>query len=205
MRLVLAVTNQPSIGAFDCQKLMEKVNAFRATAGEGWEGSGPLQILVTGRSAYVAEISLSMRHDIVVTLFSSIVLVSGGFLHRLPSLAPAHRDGLLASSLLPRRARRRAAHFPRAQHGDDRDVRDPHRTGGRFRDSDFRPLPAGTKRRPHTLRRRSKKPWPNLGRAIFFGALTTAVGFLALLLAGSAGFTQLGVLIAIGILSPAFA
>jgi predicted exporter len=39
----------------------------------------------------------------------------------------------------------------------------------------------------------------NLGRAIFFGALTTAVGFLALLLANSPGFTQLGVLIAIGI------
>jgi len=40
----------------------------------------------------------------------------------------------------------------------------------------------------------------NLGRAVFFGALTTAVGFLALLLSGSDGFTQLGVLIAIGIL-----
>ena len=40
----------------------------------------------------------------------------------------------------------------------------------------------------------------NLGRAVFFGALTTAVGFLALLLSGSAGFTQLGVMIAIGIL-----
>ncbi|MDQ6623659.1 MAG: MMPL family transporter, partial [Verrucomicrobiota bacterium] len=39
----------------------------------------------------------------------------------------------------------------------------------------------------------------NLGRAVFFGALTTAVGFLALLLSNSAGFTQLGVLIAIGI------
>jgi predicted RND superfamily exporter protein len=39
----------------------------------------------------------------------------------------------------------------------------------------------------------------SLGRAIFFGALTTAVGFLALLLSGSIGFTQLGVLIAIGI------
>ncbi|HEY5037279.1 MAG TPA: MMPL family transporter, partial [Chthoniobacterales bacterium] len=39
-----------------------------------------------------------------------------------------------------------------------------------------------------------------LGRAIFFGALTTSVGFLALLLGGAAGFTQLGVLIAIGIL-----
>jgi predicted exporter len=39
-----------------------------------------------------------------------------------------------------------------------------------------------------------------LGRAIFFGAFTTAVGFLALLLANSGGFTQLGTLIAIGIL-----
>src|SRR5947209_8963906 len=44
----------------------------------------------------------------------------------------------------------------------------------------------------------------NLGRAVFFGALTTAVGFLALLLAGSAGFTQLGVLIALGISSAGF-
>src|SRR5437899_1810169 len=38
-----------------------------------------------------------------------------------------------------------------------------------------------------------------LGRAVFFGALTTAVGFLALILSGSLGFSQLGVLIAIGI------
>jgi len=36
-----------------------------------------------------------------------------------------------------------------------------------------------------------------LGRAVFFGALTTAVGFLALILSGSMGFSQLGVLIAI--------
>src|SRR5260370_9038694 len=38
-----------------------------------------------------------------------------------------------------------------------------------------------------------------LGRAVFFGALTTAVGFLALVLSGSMGFSQLGALIAIGI------
>jgi len=38
------------------------------------------------------------------------------------------------------------------------------------------------------------------GRAVFFGALTTAVGFLALILSGSIGFSELGVLIAIGIL-----
>jgi predicted RND superfamily exporter protein len=38
-----------------------------------------------------------------------------------------------------------------------------------------------------------------LGRAVFFGALTTAVGFLALALSGSMSFSELGVLIAIGI------
>src|SRR5207244_7260941 len=37
------------------------------------------------------------------------------------------------------------------------------------------------------------------GRAVFFGALITAVGFLALILSGSMGFSHLGVLIAIGI------
>src|SRR5207248_1375748 len=60
------------------QALMKEVNAFRAKAHEGWDG-GPLQILVTGRSAYVAEISLSMRHDIIITLLGSIVLVGAVF------------------------------------------------------------------------------------------------------------------------------
>ena len=88
LRVFLVVTNQATIGAFDCQELMKKVNAFRARAHEGWEGDGPLEVLVTGRSAYVAEISLSMRHDIIVTLFGSIFLVGGvffiGFRHWLP-------------------------------------------------------------------------------------------------------------------------
>src|SRR5205814_1975487 len=110
MRVFPTVTNQPTISAFDCQKLMKQVNAFRATALEGWDG-GKLEVLITGRSAYVAGISLSMRHDIVVTVLSSIALVG----------------------------------------------------------------------------------------AVFFGALTTAVGFLALVLSNSSGFIQLGVLIAIGI------
>src|SRR3954465_1240831 len=89
MRVFLTVTNQPGIGAFDCQKLMREVKAFQQTAHEGWDG-GPLQILVTGRSAYVAEISLTMRHDIIITLLGSILLVSGvfyaGFRRWLPLL-----------------------------------------------------------------------------------------------------------------------
>src|SRR6266568_9338285 len=51
MRVFLAVTNQSSISAFECQRLMRRVNAFRATAHEGWDG-GTLEVLVTGRSAY---------------------------------------------------------------------------------------------------------------------------------------------------------
>src|SRR5207244_3482771 len=43
MRVFLAVTSQPSISAFDCQRLMRWVNAFRATAREGWNG-GPLEM-----------------------------------------------------------------------------------------------------------------------------------------------------------------
>ncbi|MDQ6626610.1 MAG: MMPL family transporter, partial [Verrucomicrobiota bacterium] len=78
MRVFLTVTNQETISAFDCQKLMKQVNAFRAKAREGWDG-GPLEVLVTGRSAYVAEISLSMRHDIIITVLGSILLVSGVF------------------------------------------------------------------------------------------------------------------------------
>src|SRR5438067_9527802 len=78
MRVFLAVTNQRSISAFECQRLMREVNAFRARGAEGWEG-GPLEILVTGLAAYVSEISLSMRHDILATLLGSILLVGSIF------------------------------------------------------------------------------------------------------------------------------
>src|SRR5204863_721054 len=50
MRVFLAETNQASISAFECQRLMREVNKFRATATEEWNG-GRLQVLVTGRSA----------------------------------------------------------------------------------------------------------------------------------------------------------
>src|SRR5437588_1691992 len=37
-RVLLAVTHQPSLNAFECQRLMRQVNAFRARASEGWDG-----------------------------------------------------------------------------------------------------------------------------------------------------------------------
>src|SRR6516165_7079424 len=90
MRIFLVVTNQTSIGAFECQRLMRRVNEFRKAAVEGWDGSRPLQILVTGRSAFVSEISLSMRYDVVATLLGSVALVwtffLAGFRRWLPLL-----------------------------------------------------------------------------------------------------------------------
>ncbi len=197
MRVFLTVTNQPSISAFDCQKLMKEVNAFRARAHEGWEG-GPLEILVTGRSAYVAEISLSMRHDIIITVLGSIVLVGGvfyvGFNRWLPLIGMgfslllcclvALATGLLIFGELNMVTVGFCAiliglgvDFAILIFGRYQQARDDGYDHGAAVSEAVR----------------------NLGRAVFFGALTTAVGFLALLLSGSAGFTQLGVLIAIGI------
>src|SRR5947209_10731123 len=197
MRVFLTVTNQPGIGAFDCQKLMREVKAFQQKAKEGWDG-GPLQVLVTGRSAYVAEISLSMRHDIVLTLLGSIVLVSGvfyaGFRRWLPlvgmgiSLLLCCLVALAAGLLIFRELNMVTVGFCAILIGLGVDF--AILVFGRYQqardDGEDHPTAIG-------------EAVNALGKAIFFGALTTAVGFMALTLAGSRGFTQLGVLIALGI------
>src|SRR5215212_5877752 len=197
MRVFLTVTNQPGIGAFDCQKLMKEVNAFRASAHEGWDG-GPLQILVTGRSAYVAEISLSMRHDIVITVLGSIVLVGGvfwfGFNRWLPllgmgfSLLLCCLVALAAGLLIFGELNMVTVGFCAILIGLGVDF--AILVFGRYQQ-------ARDDGEHHT--EAVSLAVKGLGKAVFFGALTTAVGFMALTLAGSRGFTQLGVLIAIGI------
>jgi len=197
MRVFLTVTNQPSLGAFDCQKLMREVKAFQQKAHEGWDG-GPLQILVTGRSAYVAEISLSMRHDIIITLLGSIILVGGvfyiGFHRWLPllgmgfSLLLCCLVALAAGLLIFHELNMVTVGFCAILIGLGVDF--AILVFGRYQQA----RDEGT---DHTAA--VSEAVRTLGKAIFFGALTTAVGFMALLLAGSRGFTQLGVLIALGI------
>ena len=197
MRVLLAVTNQASLSAFDCQKLMREVKAFQQSAHEGWDG-GPLQILVTGRSAYVAEISLSMRHDIVITLLGSIVLVGAvfyiGFHRWLPllgmgfSLLLCCLVALAAGLLIFHELNMVTVGFCAILIGLGVDF--AILVFGRYQQA----RDEGT---DHTAA--VSEAVRTLGKAIFFGALTTAVGFMALLLAGSRGFTQLGVLIALGI------
>ena len=197
MRIFLVVTNQSSLSAFECQRLMRIVNAFRARATEGWDG-GPLEVLVTGRSAYVSEISLSMRYDIVATLGSSVLLVGLvffiGFGRWIPLLGMGF--ALLLSCLMALatgllvfgRLSMLAVGFCAILIGLGVDF--AILIFGRYQQAridgeDYQQAIATSVAK--------------LGRAVFFGALTTAVGFLALVLSGSMGFSQLGVLIAIGI------
>ena len=178
---------------------MVKVNAFRAGASKGWEGEGPLEVLVTGRSAYVAEISLGMRHDIIVTLFGSIFLVGGvfyvGFRRWLPlvgmgfSLLLCCLVALAAGLLIFHELNLVTIGMCAILIGLGVDF--AILIFGRYQQA----RNEGSDHAPAIAEAVAK-----LGRAIFFGALTTAVGFLALLLANSGGFTQLGTLIAIGIL-----
>src|SRR6202030_1451491 len=197
MRVFLAVTNQPSLNAFECQRLMRQVNDFRARARGGWDG-GPLDVLVTGRSAYVAEISLSMRYDVVATLGSSVMLVGIiffiGFRRWLPligmgfSLLLACLVALAAGLLIFGRLSMVAVGFCAILVGLGVDF--AILIFGRYQQARI----DGEQYQQAIATSVGK-----LGRAVFFGALTTAVGFMALVLSGSMGFSQLGVLIAIGI------
>ena len=198
MRIFLVVTNQKSISAFECQHLMRQVNEFRKTATDGWDGSRPLQILVTGRSAFVSEISLSMRYDVVATLLGSVVLVSMiffvGFRRWLPLAGMAFclllscLVALTAGQLLFGRLSMISVGFCAILVGLGVDF--AILTIGRYDQAR-----ADGESHQQAIATSVAK----LGRAVFFGALTTAVGFLALVLSGAMSFAELGVLIAIGI------
>jgi predicted RND superfamily exporter protein len=197
MRVFLVVTNQRSISAFECQRLMREVNKFCAIADEGWNG-GRLQVLVTGRSAFASEISLSMHYDVVATLLGSVLLVGTiffvGFRRWLPLVGMAIclllscLVALTLGQLLFGRLSMISVGFCAILVGLGVDF--AILTIGRYHQ-------ARSDGEPH--RQAIATSIAKLGRAVFFGALTTAVGFLALVLSGSMAFSQLGVLIAIGI------
>jgi predicted RND superfamily exporter protein len=202
MRVFLVVTNQPSLGAFDCQRLMHSVNAFRAAALAGWDG-GSLDLLVTGRAAFVSEISLSMRYDILTTLGTSVLLVGAiffvGFRRWMPlfgmafSLLLSCLVALALGLLIFRTLSMMAVAFSAILVGLGVDF--AILIFGRYQQARI----DGENHQQAIATSIAK-----LGRAVFFGALTTAVGFMALALSGTMGFSQLGVLIAIGIFFAGF-
>src|SRR5439155_18223325 len=152
----------------------------------------------TGRSAFASEISLSMRYDVVATLLGSVILVGTiffvGFRRWLPLLGMALclllscLVALTLGQLLFGRLSMISVGFCAILVGLGVDF--AILTIGRYHQA---------RSDGESHRQAIATAIAKLGRAVFFGALTTAVGFLALVLSGSMAFSQLGALIAIGI------
>ena len=197
MHLVFVETNQDGIGPIECQALMRRVEAFEKQFLADYHPAPA--ILVTGRTAYVDQISRAMRMDILSTLAGSIILVSVvfyfGFRRFMPLFALMHVlllccviavaiGGLIFHELnlitigLCSILVGLGVDFGMLLYGSYQS----HRNAGIDHE---------------TAIARSLK---QLGGGIFVGALTTAAAFVSLALSDCAAFAQFGVLIAFGIL-----
>ena len=203
LHLVLVITNQKGLGPPECQAMMKQVAEFEKRVLNTWTDGKAPSILVTGRTPYVAEMSKGMERDITSTLLGSVLLVAGvfyfGFRRVRPLLAIMHV--LLLCCIIAVAAGGVIFHalngitigfcsilvglgvdFGMLMYGSYQTQR--------HAGKDHEAAVAGAIRQ--------------LGTGILFGSLTTAAGFLALVLSDCAGFSQLGVLIAIGILLAGF-
>lgn len=198
VRLVLAVTNQDDLGAHASQAMMRQVDDFNRRVLAAWTGPKP-KVLVTGRTAFVGELSQKMRSDVLGTLFLSAALVSVvfwlGFRRVRPLFAIMHVlllccvaavgfGGLvfhelnmitigLCSILIGL-----GVDFGMMLYAIYEVARDAGETHEQAVATALR----------------------SQGRSVIFGALTSAAAFLCHMLSGCPGFIQLGALIAFGIL-----
>ncbi len=201
LRIVLALTRQSDLGARACQETMRKVDDFRQRVLTAWEGPRP-QVLATGRTAYVGELSVKMHDDVIATLGTSLALVGVvfwiGFRRVRPLIAIIHALMLccLVSVAFGAFAFRElnmitiglcsilvglGVDFGMVLLGCYQSERDH---GASHEEAIA-----------EALRKQ--------GRGVVFGSLTTAAAFLCLLTSGCSGFVQLGALIAFGILTAA--
>jgi predicted RND superfamily exporter protein len=199
LRIVPVVTNQPSLDQPACAELMRQVNLFKERVRANWKGNASApEILVTGRSAYVAEIADSMRRDIQLTSIVSILAVSGlfyfGFRRVLPlagitlilglSCFLAFALGCLAFQNLNLIAVGFCSILVGL--GDDFSLLLFNR---------YLQARAGAEGHEQAIATSIR----DVGRGIVYVAITTGLGFLALVASKSTGFAQLGVLIAVGV------
>ncbi len=202
-RIIPVITNQEELSAPACRALMKQVNAFVANFTKR-EGLPQDAIGVTGRAAYVAEISSSMQRDIFLTSLVSLAAVTVLFWVAFRSVLPLAGSVLIlaftclvslaAGNIVLEKLNVVAMGFCSILVGLGDDFSfllfqnyTVARRSGRSReqaiaDSTLRAAPG-----------------------IFWVALTTALGFATLVFSGSTGFAQLGILVAIGVLCGAAA
>ncbi len=199
LHLVVAVTAQTDLSVHACQHTMRQVDDFKQRVLAGWSGPKP-KVLVTGRTPYVAELSQKMHGDVVSTLLTSVLLVSGvfwiGFRRFRPLLGIMHV--LLVCCVVAVALGACVFHelnmitiglcsiliglgvdFGMMLYA----IYEAERDSGHDHESAIRQALIAQ------------------GRAVIFGAITSAAAFVSLIRSGCPGFEQLGVLIAFGILA----
>ena len=194
-QIVPVITRQEDLSADACSALMDQVNEFLAARSRR---AGAPEVSVTGRSAYVAQISQSMRTDILMTSLVSVAAVTVLFWFAFRSLVPLVGSVLIlgwscvislaAGALIFDRLNVVAMGFCSilVGLGDDFSLLLYQRyVGARGRGLGREPAIAESIR--------------HAAPGILWVGLTTSLGFAALALSGSAGFAQLGILIAIGV------
>lgn len=198
LHLIPVVTNQPSLEQADCRAVMAQVEAFKARVLATTPGPKP-EILVTGRTAYVAQIASSMEQDVSLTSSISFVIVTLLFLVGFRRLMPPVATTLILGvscfvsfaigCLLFENLNMISIAFCSilAGLGDDFSLLLYNRyLRARLQKEEHQQAVATSIR--------------DVGKGILYVSFTTGAGFLALLFSGSSGFAQLGTLIAVGIL-----
>jgi uncharacterized protein len=196
-QLGLAVVQQTDSSPRGCQATMRLIDDFQQRMTKDWKGYRP-KIYTTGRIAYVAQISKSMEYDAILSAVLSIVIVSGLFYVAFRRFIPLL--GICATLIL-------SALVSLA-------------LGMLFFKSinviaigffsilvglgvDFSLLLFGryqqARRAGEGHARAAFCSVRDIGAAIFYVVCTTAIGFFALNFSKSAGFAQLGTLVALGV------
>ncbi len=199
LRLAIAVSNQAGLDAESCQEMMRKVDDFVERVRSGWSDGVAPKVLVTGRTAYVAEMSLGMKADVISTVGGSALLVTLFFYVAFRRIRP------LVAILLVLLLCCLGAVAAGVLIFDELNVV----TMGVCAimigiGVDFGMILYGTYQEMRNQgidhETAAVDTVALLGRGLLFGAATAAVSFASLILSESPGFTQLGVLIGIGIL-----
>ncbi len=195
--LALIITNQPGLDAASCQAVMDKVNQFRDRILNEWTGYKP-RVYVTGRTAFVAQISKSMESDVTWTAILSIAIVCGLFYLAFRRFLPligivivlclSALVALAAGMLLFHSLNVIAIAFFSILVGVG---------------VDFSLLLFGRYQQARRIGQTHEEAVfvsvRDTGAAIFYVIITTAIGFLVLKFSQSSGFGQLGTLVALGV------
>jgi predicted RND superfamily exporter protein len=195
--IALIITNQPGLDARSSQAVMVKVDQFTDRMLSEWTGYKP-KVYVTGRTAFVAQISHSMERDISLSAILSICIVSGLFYVAFRRFLPligivlilclSALVALALGMLIFRELNVVAIGFFSILAGVGVDFslllfgryQQARRAGQSHEDAVFVAV-------------------RDIGAAIFYVIITTAIGFLVLKFSQSSGFGQLGTLVALGV------